>query len=88
VIQKHSFVVRRRYSGGVTTAFGGRLPMSIGTPAVTAGDVAQRAGAAEAAKSAAQSTAQSAWVETAIAVGFAVTAVLFVSFVAVMTGLA
>jgi len=66
--------------------------MSIGTPAVTAGDVAQRAGAAEAAKSAAQSTAQStaqsAWVETAIAVGFAVTAVLFVSFVAVMTGLA
>jgi hypothetical protein len=58
--------------------------MSIDTPAVTAGDIAQTAGASEATKSA----AQSAWVETAIAVGFAVAALLFVSFVAVMTGLA
>ena len=59
--------------------------MSIDAPAVSAGEVAQTAGRAAAAKNA---WVNSAWVETAIAVGFAVTAVLFVSFVAVMTGLA
>ncbi len=58
--------------------------MSIDTRAVTACDIVQTGGASEPAKSA----IKSAWVETAIAVGFAVTAVLFVSFVAVMTGLA
>ena len=58
--------------------------MSMDTPAVTAGDIAQTADSAQPAKK----RADSAWVETAIAVGFAVIGVLFVSFVAVMTGLA
>ena len=54
--------------------------MSIDTPAVAAGDIAQATAGAE--------PAASAWVETAVAVTFAVVAVLFVSFVAVMTSLA
>ena len=57
--------------------------MSIEMPAAAAGEIAQTAGAAEPGKS----IWKRAWFETAIAVGFAVTAVLVVSFVAVMTGL-
>jgi hypothetical protein len=57
--------------------------MSIDTPALAAGGIAPTAGGAEPA----ESTAQGAWVETAVAIGFAVAAVLFVSFVAVMTSL-
>ena len=57
--------------------------MSIDSPAVAAGNIAQTAGSLEPAKGG----WNSAWVETAVTVGFTVTAVLFVSFVAVMTGL-
>jgi len=54
--------------------------MSIDAPAVAASELAQTSVAAEPAKT--------AWIGTAVAVTFTVAAVLIVSFVAVITGLA
>jgi hypothetical protein len=57
----------------------GKNSTSIEFPAALVHDVAERATEAE------QTT--SLWAETAVAVVFAASAVLFVSFIAVMTGL-
>jgi hypothetical protein len=55
--------------------------MSMETSLVAAGEIAPTVRAAECGENA----RTSAWLETAVAVGFAITAVLVVSFVAVMT---
>ncbi len=53
--------------------------MSTNMPAALAGEVAEAAAESQ--------TATAAWLETALTVAFAAAAVMFVSFLAVVTGL-